>query len=54
MYKISIVGIQLHSGFMSEIEFIAPSDTADETAVLLLDTGNYEIVAMEVEYVDAA
>jgi len=49
MYKISIVGMQLHSGFMSEIEFLAPTDTADETAVLLLETTNYDIIAMEVE-----
>ena len=54
MYKISIVGTQVSSGFLSEIEFIAPTDTGDETAVALWDTTNYELIAMEVEYVGEA
>jgi len=50
MFKISIVGTQVNSGFRSEIEFWSETDILDQTVVNLIETDNYEPIAAEVEY----
>jgi hypothetical protein len=52
MLKISVIGIQLNSGFITEIETIALTDISDQTAIDLFDTDNYEVWVMEVERLD--
>lgn len=52
MYKISIVGTQVGSGFKSEIAFLASFDSLDTALIFLIETDNYEPIAAEVEEVD--
>jgi len=49
MLKFSIVGRQLNSGFVTEIEFLSPTDIMDATLINLIETDNYEPTAAEIE-----